>query len=68
MKPRIQDLIETLDYFINQCSAEMESLSWEMREETNFEDNGNIDYLSDCYDEWQSLLNDLKEIKELITK
>lgn len=66
MKTKINDLVDTLDYFINQCEAEMEGLSWEIQEETNFEDNI-IDSLSDYYDDWQNRLNDLKEIKNLLT-
>jgi len=67
MKTRINDLINTLDYFINQCEAEMVNLSWEIQEETNFEDNI-VDSLSDYYDDWQNRANDLKDVKNLLTK
>jgi hypothetical protein len=42
-------LLETLDYFLTETAADMESLSLEIREETNFEDN-NIEGLSEVYD------------------
>ena len=39
-------LLETLDYYLNETSSYMEELSWEIREETNYEDN-NVESLSD---------------------
>ena len=42
-------LLETLDYYLNETSAYMNELSWEIREETNYEDN-NVDGLSEIYD------------------
>lgn len=66
MKTKIDDLKDTIDYFIAQCEAEMTEISWEIREETNFEVNA-IDSLSDYYDEWQDRLNNLEEIKKMLT-
>jgi hypothetical protein len=42
-------LLETLDYFMNETEAYMNELSWEIREETNYEDN-NVESLSHEYD------------------
>ncbi len=43
------NLLETLEYFLTETAADMDGLSWEIREETNYEDN-NIDHLTECYD------------------
>lgn len=58
-------LIETLNHFINDLEADLESISWEIREETNFEDNC-VDYLTEEYDEKQEHLKNLKQIKTII--
>lgn len=58
-------LIDTLNHFINDLEADLESISWEIREESNFEINS-IDYLSEDYDEKQKHLNNLKQIKIII--
>jgi hypothetical protein len=58
-------LLETLDYFLTETAADMESLSWEIREETNFEDN-NIEGLSEVYDFNKELYDNLHQIKSII--
>ena len=58
-------LLETLDYYLNETSAYMEELSWEIREETNYEDN-NVESLSDEYDFNQQLHDNLQKIKSAI--
>ena len=58
-------LIDTLNHFINDLEADLESISWEIREETNFEDNC-VDYLTEEYDEKELHLNNLKQIKTII--
>jgi hypothetical protein len=58
-------LLETLDYFLTETAADMESLSLEIREETNFEDN-NIEGLSEVYDFNKKLYDNLKQIKSVI--
>ena len=58
-------LLETLDYYLNETSAYMEELSWEIREETNYEDN-NVESLSDEYDFNQQLYDNLQKIKSSI--
>jgi hypothetical protein len=55
-------LLETLEYFLTETAADMESLSWEIREETNFEDN-NIEGLSEVYDFNKELYDNLQKIK-----
>ena len=59
-------LLETLEYFLTETAADMEGLSWEIREETNFEDNGNADYLCEEYDFNKELYDNLKQIKSII--
>ena len=58
-------LIDTLNHFINELEADLESISWEIQEETNYEDNC-IDYLTEEYDEKEKHLNNLKQIKLII--
>lgn len=58
-------LLETLEYFITETAADMDGLSWEIREETNFEDN-NIEHLTECYDFNKELYDNLKQIKSII--
>jgi hypothetical protein len=58
-------LLETLDYFLTETAADMESLSLEIREETNFEDN-NVEGLSKIYDFNKELYDNLKQIKSVI--
>lgn len=58
-------LIDTLNHFINDLEADLETISWEIREETNYEDNC-IDYLTEEYDEKELHLNNLKQIKTII--
>ena len=61
----MQNLIDTIDHFIKECEIEMESLSWDIREESNYENNG-IEYLSERYDHHKELLNNLKTIKMIL--
>jgi hypothetical protein len=58
-------LLETLEYFLTETAADMDGLSWEIREETNYEDN-NIEYLTECYDFNKELYDNLKQIKSII--
>ncbi len=59
------NLLETLEYFLTETAADMDGLSWEIREETNYEDN-NIEYLTECYDFNKELYDNLKQIKLMI--
>ena len=59
------NLLETLEYFLTETAADMDGLSWEIREETNFEDN-NIEHLTECYDFNKELYDNLKQIKSII--
>jgi len=58
-------LLETIQYFLTETAADMDGLSWEIREETNFANN-NIDYLTECYDFEKELYDNLKQIKSII--
>jgi hypothetical protein len=57
---------ETIQMFIEQLESEMEELSWEIREETNFEYNS-VDELSDYYDQKKEHLDNLKSILSQLT-
>ena len=59
------DLLFTLDLFIEELEADLEEISGEIREETNFEDNA-LDYLSELYDDKEQHLNNLKEVRRLL--
>ncbi len=58
-------LLETLEYFLTETAADMNGLSWEIREETNYTEN-NIDHLTECYDFNKQLYDNLKQIKSII--
>ncbi len=58
-------LIETINMFIEELEGDLEDLSWQIREETNFSDN-NIDFLSNEWDEKAKHLENLKEIKSIL--
>jgi len=57
---------ETIQMFIEQLESEMEDLSWQIREETNFEDNS-VDDLSDYYDQKKEHQDNLKSILSQLT-
>lgn len=59
------NLVQTLEYFMDETAAHMEELSWEIREETNYEDN-NVESLSEEYDFNQELHDNLLKIKSII--
>lgn len=59
------NLLQTLDYFMDETGAYMEELSWEIREETNYEDN-NTESLSEEYDFNQQLYDNLLKIKSIV--
>lgn len=58
-------LLATIDLFIEELEADLEEISWDIKEETNFEDNS-LDYLSDLYDDKEQHLQNLKEIRRLL--
>ena len=60
-------LLETLEYFLTETAADMESLSWEIREETNYEDS-NTENLCDEYDFNQQLHDNLQQIKSELAR
>lgn len=59
------NLLDTIDHFIREQESQLESLSWEIHEETNFEDNL-VDRLAEDYDYHDEHLKNLKTIRELI--
>ena len=58
-------LLSTIDMFIEELEADLEEISWDIKEETNYEDNS-LDYLSDLYDDKEQHLQNLKEIRRLL--
>jgi hypothetical protein len=60
---------ETLDFFIEELEGDLESISLEIGEETNFEDEVHrqmMEHLSEEWDEKNEHLQNLKQIKELL--
>jgi len=58
-------LLETLEYFLTETAADMDGLSWEIHEETNHEAN-DIETLSESYDFYKELYDNLKQIKLMV--
>ncbi len=58
-------LLETLEYFLTETASDMDGLSWEILEETKFEDN-HIEHWTECYDFNKELYDNLKQIKSII--
>jgi hypothetical protein len=62
-------LIDTLEYFIDHTQACLSDIEWEIREETNYDDEGHQESMNDLfeqYDEHKQRLDDLKQIKLLV--
>jgi hypothetical protein len=59
------NLLNTLNYFIEAEQAELTDLEWQIREETNYEEN-NIEDLSEWYDCTKQRLEDLETIKNFL--
>ena len=58
-------LIDTLNYLIRDQEGELQCCEWDIKEETNHEDN-DIDWYVERYDETKQRLEDLQEIKSII--
>ena len=62
-------LIDTLEYFIDDTRARLSDVEWEIREETNYDDDLHQSRMNDfCeqYDEIEVRLQDLEKIKSII--
>jgi hypothetical protein len=62
-------LLDTLEYFINDTQAHLSDIEWEIREETNYDDDGHeerMEQFCEEYDEHKERLEDLKTIKSII--
>jgi len=62
-------LIDTLEYFIDDTRARLSDVEWEIREETNYDDDLHQSRMLDfCeqYDEIDARLQDLEKIKSII--
>jgi hypothetical protein len=63
------DYRQTLDFFIKELEGDLESLSLEIREETNFDDDVHkemMNHLSEEWDEKNEHLLNLRQIKDLL--
>ena len=58
-------LLDTLNYFIQDQQGHLQCLEWDIREETNYENN-DIDWYCEQYDEAKQRIEDLKIIKSII--
>jgi len=58
-------LIDTLNYFIEDQEGHLQCLEWDIREETNYENN-DLDWYCEQYDEAKQRVEDLKTIKSII--
>ena len=62
-------ILDTLEYFIDDTRARLSDVEWEIREETNYDDDGHQERMIDfCeqYDEIEVRLQDLEKIKSII--
>ena len=62
-------LIDTLEYFIDDTQARLSDIEWEIREETNYDDEDHqqrVDDFCEQYDETKQRLDSLKQIKLLV--
>ena len=62
-------LLDTLEYFIDDTRARLSDVEWEIREETNYDDDGHqerMDQFCEEYDEIEVRLEDLQKIKSII--
>jgi hypothetical protein len=62
-------LIDTLEYFIDDTRARLSDIEWEIREETNYDDDlhqSRMDDFCEQYDEIDVRLQDLEKIKSMI--
>jgi hypothetical protein len=58
-------LLDTLNYFIQDQEGHLQCLEWDIREETNYENN-DIDWYCEQYDEAKQRVEDLKQIKSIL--
>ena len=64
-------MIDTLNYYIEQVEADLEGLSWDIREETNYEGETHdlmMNDLCDSYDLVKQQLEDLRQIKSELAR
>ena len=58
-------LIGTLNYFIEDQQGNLQSLEWDIREETN-QENPDLDWFCEEYDATKQRLENLEKIKSII--
>ena len=65
----MMSLIDTLEYFIDDQRGLLQDIEWEIREETNYDDEEHQERFQDLcerYDEHVDRIEDLKQIKSII--
>ena len=60
-------LLDTLNYIIREQEGDLQSCEWDIKEETNHEDN-DIDWYVERYDETKQRLEDLQEIYDILLR
>jgi hypothetical protein len=58
-------LLDTLNYFIQDQQGHLQCLEWDIREETNYENN-DLDWYCEEYDITEQRIEDLQKIKSII--
>lgn len=64
-------MIDTLNYYIEQAEADLEGLSWDIREESNYDGETHdliMDELCESYDTVKQQLEDLRKIKSELAR
>ena len=59
------NILETLNHLIQQYEGDLESISLEIREETNYDDELHQIIADQLYEEWDELKNHLENLKAL---
>jgi hypothetical protein len=65
------NILQTLNHFIQQHEGDLEGISLEIREESNYDDAVHQTIADQLYEEWDELknhLDNLKAIKDLLIK
>ena len=56
---------ETIDFFIEELESDLESLSLEIREETNFDDDVHKEMMNHLTEEWDEKNEHLQNLKQI---
>jgi len=59
------NLIDTIDYFIQDTDYDLQCYEWDIREETN-QENPNLDWYCEQYDLCKERIEHLQQIKSIL--